>query len=768
MLKPIRLVVLLISMLSSFGVAGQFTEMESSFIRGTGTPKEESKSFSVYNPLRTFSIKVHNGLDGKARVNSAAISVNGKEIFSPNDFKGQTEWLEKPINLKKMNSLKVTLKSQPGSAVAIQFYGIDNTPPVITFVIPINNSTIRTTTPVVTLAYLDIHSGVVTKTLKILVNGIDRTSNFRNNEIGALWKIPQNMALPVGLNTVSATITDRAGNVGHKQIQFTVKISNPAPLVSITSPANGAITNETPINVAWTVNSVAQNTQTTENLVEGTNKIKRGYTDQAGNTGTDSVTVVLDTKPPVVVITLPANELLTNKASLPVAWTVDGVPQTTQLTQALVEGDNTITRIAIDAAGNVDTASVRVTLDTKPPVVVITSPKNGLLTNKTPTAVLWTVDGVEQTTLLTENLAEGANTVTRTATDAAGNSGTDSITVSLDTKPPVVAILSPANGITTDKSQIAISWSIDGVVQDTQLLENLADGVNTITRTATDAAGNTGTATITVIRQNNLSVNVLSPVENEYVKSPNIPVFGELLPSKNSFKSVTVNDLPVQFDGNKFYTNNVRLDSLKDTILIRAVPLIGSIIIKKIPVSLEQISNYISVFATTYSGVDSLELKLHISATFQLNASQVFHTGEGVMQVLADAAEKKALKLLGSGLHLLEVVVTDPNGVEYREHISIQIYSRPVIDNLLKNHWEGLQTALQSGDAATALSYFCENSRAQYQKTFDLLGNDISKLAVPTNELQLIYVKDDIAKYRFRRLENINGQEVNLTFRQYI
>jgi len=43
----------------------------------------------------------------------------------------------------------------------------------------------------------------------------------------------------------------------------------------------------------------------------------------------------------------------------------------------LQEGANTITITATDAVGNVGQASVKVSLDTVPPVVTITSPKDG-------------------------------------------------------------------------------------------------------------------------------------------------------------------------------------------------------------------------------------------------------------------------------------------------------------------------------------------------------------------------------------------------------
>lgn len=45
----------------------------------------------------------------------------------------------------------------------------------------------------------------------------------------------------------------------------------------------------------------------------------------------------------------------------------------------LTEGENTITAVATDPAGNSSSASVEVSLDTVPPVIVISSPADGQL-----------------------------------------------------------------------------------------------------------------------------------------------------------------------------------------------------------------------------------------------------------------------------------------------------------------------------------------------------------------------------------------------------
>jgi len=299
-----------------------------------------------------------------------------------------------------------------------------------------------------------------------------------------------------GSNAITRSATDAAGNVGTATI--TVDADFTAPLVAITSPADGFLTNQPTANIVWTIDDVEQTTELTASLIEGSNTITRSATDAAGNVGTATITVDADFTAPVVAITSPADGFLTNQSTADITWTIDGVEQTTELSESLVEGSNTITRSSTDAAGNVGTATITVDADFTAPVVAITSPEDGFLTNQSTANITWTIDGVEQTSELTASLIEGSNTITRSSTDAAGNVGTATIIVDADFTAPVVAITSPADGFMTNQPTAEITWTIDGLEQTTELTASLAEGPNTITRSSTDAAGNIGTATITV------------------------------------------------------------------------------------------------------------------------------------------------------------------------------------------------------------------------------------------------------------------------------
>jgi len=213
-------------------------------------------------------------------------------------------------------------------------------------------------------------------------------------------------------------------------------------------------------------------------------------------------------------------------------------------------GNNVITVTAHDAAGNAGTDILTVTYtvpDTTVPVVTITGPTTGssystsssTMTisgtgsdNVGVTAVTWNTDrgssgtasGTTNWTASSVALQGGANVVTVTARDAAGNLGRATLTVTYtppDTSAPTISILGPTSassynttssvvtlgGTSSDNMGVtAVTWASNrggsgfssGTTNWSVPSVSLQGGSNVITMTAQDAAGNKGTAVLTV------------------------------------------------------------------------------------------------------------------------------------------------------------------------------------------------------------------------------------------------------------------------------
>lgn len=224
------------------------------------------------------------------------------------------------------------------------------------------------------------------------------------------------------------------------------------------------------------------------------------------------------------------------------SWTAPGI--------ALAPGVNVITVSAQDRSGNTGTAVLTVTYtppDAVAPTISITLPGTapsitthsstvdvqGIAADNTGvTRVTWsssrgdsgTAAGTAAWSTGALVLQPGPNTITVTARDAAGNTATDAITLLYivpDTAPPTAAITFPTldpgyatssatlslAGIAADENGIAeVRWANDRGGQGTAAGGDnwsvggiaLQPGLNVLTITARDAAGNTATDSLTV------------------------------------------------------------------------------------------------------------------------------------------------------------------------------------------------------------------------------------------------------------------------------
>ena len=305
--------------------------------------------------------------------------------------------------------------------------------------------------------------------------------------------------LAVGVNVITVTAKDAAGHTGTDVLTVT-RTDGVAPTVAFVTPAAGSTfsTTNTTVALGGTADDNVGVTQVTWSNSKGGNGVAAGTT----------------------------------------AWSVASV--------ALQPGANVITVTAKDAAGNVGTDVLTVTLtDAVAPAIAIATPtaaEKHTTTTATMalagtasdffgvTEVRWINDrggsgvaaGTTSWSVAGLPLAPGVNGITVTASDAAGHTSTDRISVTSDGKAPALAIASPnASPHTTKAEFVTLSGTASDDVDLAEVtwtnsrggngratgtanwsIANLAlqNGVNVITVVAQDAAGNRTTSTMSVNR----------------------------------------------------------------------------------------------------------------------------------------------------------------------------------------------------------------------------------------------------------------------------
>ena len=428
------------------------------------------------------------------------------------------------------------------------------------------------------------------------------------------------------------------------------------PALTLSTLANNSYTNNATLNVAGTVTDgvgiasltingspVTVNSNGTFSytvtLITGANTITTIATDLAGNKTTDTRTITLDQTVPVLSITQPADNSVTNTTSLSITGSVtdavstvvtvtvnNGQPASAPMngtnfsaTATLVSGLNSIVITATDQAGNVSSIKRSVTCDPTSPSLAVTNPSQDITTTQgsiiisgtvtdaySSVSISITAGGQTYTPAIAQNGSFSQTislpTVTTyaivvTATNQAGTTTTVQRNVIVipaqSTVPPVLTLSTLANNSFTDNATLNVAGTVTDSAGILSLTINgspvavnsdgtfsyavtLITGPNTITTIATDVNGNQTTDTRTITLDQTAPVLTLSTLaSNSFTNNATLNVAGTVTDSAG-IASLTINGSAVTVNSNGSFSYAVTLITGANTITTIATDLAGN------------------------------------------------------------------------------------------------------------------------------------------------------------------------------------------------
>ena len=397
------------------------------FTRQRGHKTEYERTFTLPPSAQApFTLRVINGGTGKRdRVSSAWISLNGKSVLGPRDFSPLVASAERGVKLKASNKLRVTLAGKPGSYLTLQICGAQDP------------------------YALDL------STLKITLDGVDRTGLFDKDQTEAEADLPDELALSEGEHVLVASIKTNAGVEGQDTTRFRVDLT--PPVITIDEPTRSVLAvQQTHVVVSYRDNmeldldslvirvdgqdrtalftkgpaqAVADLT-----LDPGPHTIEADIRDRAGHDAPKaSRSFRIDIERPTIQIAKPAHNaalgseqvdvvvtyqddqgldygtLVVKLDGAPVTLTEVGPAQATGVVTAAANRPHTITADIADLAGHAaERASSTFVVDTKLPEIKIDSPLTGSkLNDATPPVTVTYKDEEDAVDLATLKIAVG-------------------------------------------------------------------------------------------------------------------------------------------------------------------------------------------------------------------------------------------------------------------------------------------------------------------------------------------------------------------------
>ncbi|MBY7247977.1 Ig-like domain-containing protein [Enterobacter roggenkampii] len=414
---------------------------------------------------------------------TVTISLNGKIFSATVDDSGNWTWTVPSADLAGLKdgdaSVQVSVTNVNGnSASAGREYSVDATAPSVTINALATDDILNAAEAKSELTVSGTSSAEAGQTVTVSLNGKDYTTTVSADGSWTL-NVPASdvAALTDGSVTVTASVSDKAGNPASVDHTLTVDVTVPA--VTINTVAGDDVIN------------LAEHSQA--HVISGT---------ATGAAAGDKVTVTIGGQTYTTVLDAAGN------------WSV-GVPAS--VISGLSDGSVTVTASVTDAAGNTGTGTHNVTVDTGLPSVsfnaisgdnVLNAVEKGqdlsvsgtstnlaegtvvtvTLNGKNYTATT-AADGTWSLTVPAADLAglgEANYTLSASATNGVGNSVSNTANLLVDTALPTVTINTVAGDNIINAAEVAAGQTLSGKVAN-------AEAGNTVTVTI---GGNTYTATV--------------------------------------------------------------------------------------------------------------------------------------------------------------------------------------------------------------------------------------------------------------------------------
>ncbi|WP_458259093.1 Ig-like domain-containing protein [Enterobacter roggenkampii] len=414
---------------------------------------------------------------------TVTISLNGKIYSATVDDSGNWTWTVPSADLAGLKdgdaSVQVSVTNVNGnSASAGREYSVDATAPTVTINTLATDDILNAAEAKSDLTVSGSSSAEAGQTVTVSLNGKDYTTTVSADGSWTL-NVPAAdvAALTDGSVTVTASVSDKAGNPASVDHTLTVDVTVPA--VTINTVAGDDVIN------------LAEHSQA--HIISGT---------ATGAAAGDKVTVTIGGQTYTTVLDAAGN------------WSV-GVPAS--VISGLSDGSVTVTASVTDAAGNTGTGTHNVTVDTGLPSVAFNAISDDNVLNAVEkgqdlrvsgtsanlaegTVVAVTLNGKNYTATTAADgtwsltvpaadlagLGEANYTLSATATNGVGNSVSNTANLLVDTALPTVTINTVAGDNVINAAEVAAGQTLSGKVAN-------AEAGNTVTVTI---GGNTYTATV--------------------------------------------------------------------------------------------------------------------------------------------------------------------------------------------------------------------------------------------------------------------------------
>ncbi|MBR9986975.1 MAG: hypothetical protein KFF68_13805, partial [Desulfosarcina sp.] len=229
---------------------------------------------------------------------------------------------------------------------------------------------------------------------------------------------------------------------------------------------------------------------------------------------------------------------------------------------------------------------------------------------------------------------------------------------------------------------------------------------------------------------------------------------------------ITVNGQVAMVYENRFVVNHVPLEEGLNTITATAMDINGTTQTAEATIRAAIPEHYVRVSANIESGSAPQTMTLSATGTFSIQDAVFSHTGISPDEFVELAPDEYQTTFTQEGIAFITVEATHAATI-YRDAIGIVIVDRNEVDALLRQKWTGMKAHLAAKDVTQAVMQFDEGKKGLYEEIFSALLDRLPQIAGDMQDISLISIDDQSARYRIRRVETHNTGTYSVTYYVY-
>ena len=368
----------------------------------------------------------------------------------------------------------------------------------------------------------------------------------------------------------------------------------------------------------------------------------------------------------------------------------------------------------------------------------------------------------------TAALADGAQTLTATAVDRAGNTATVTRAVVVDNTPPTTEITAAPSGTIaqstvvyaftgtdnlTPSSSLLFAWSLDGgpptgfSATTTASVGPLAAGSHVFEVRARDLAGNEDpTPARREFAVEPPGITIVEPTAGAAVAVGSVLVRG-VIEAGNPTTAVSVNGVAALVSGSAWA---VEIPTRAGTNTLTASALLGSgsEATAVITVTASEPEPLVTLRAEPGAGLAPLTVTWRVATrtTRPLVSFELDPTGTGTRGAPTTSLDGIESVYPTAGLMLPTLRATDDQGQVYVARTIIQVDDPAAATAMFKSLWSSFTTRLQAGDQVGALDHLTPGLRPQFAALLQVLGPDLVGVVASLPSIDLIDQVGDLAE----------------------